>query len=157
MIKFFKILMQKLFQLSSKHRPELTYLSLIFSGPSHCQTSIARNCYFACIETRGKHKNDDESDSDDLWTITITNMNDIHQHNMMMNMIIMMNISIMMNMMVQSTPVISRLLGAKICERELSDSPVISREGHDSRLPGSQTHIHDIFWRLQISKQYVER
>ena len=27
----------------------------------------------------------------------------------------------------QSTPVISRLLGAKICERELSGSPVISR------------------------------
>ena len=36
----------------------------------------------------------------------------------------------------QSTPVISRLLGAKICERELSGSPVISREGHDSRLEG---------------------
>ena len=28
--------------------------------------------------------------------------------------------------LVQSTPVISRLLGAKICERELSGSPVIS-------------------------------
>ena len=28
---------------------------------------------------------------------------------------------------IQSTPVISRLLGAKIRERELSDSPVISR------------------------------
>ena len=32
-----------------------------------------------------------------------------------------------MHFKIQSTPVISRLLGAKICERELSGSPVISR------------------------------
>ena len=38
----------------------------------------------------------------------------------------------------QSTPVISRQLGAKICERELSGSPVISRE--NSQLPGSESH-----------------
>ena len=42
---------------------------------------------------------------------------------------------------VQSTPVISHQLGAKICERELSGSPVISREGPNSRLAGSQSHI----------------
>ena len=39
----------------------------------------------------------------------------------------------------QSTPVISRLLGAKIRERKLSGSPVISREGQDSRI---QDHRH---------------
>ena len=31
----------------------------------------------------------------------------------------------------------------------------LSREGHDSRLPVSQTHIHDIFWRLQISNSML--
>ena len=49
---------------------------------------------------------------------------------------------------IQSTPVISRLLGAKIRERELSGSPVISREGADSRI---QDH------RPTTLKQYVER
>ena len=36
----------------------------------------------------------------------------------------------------QSTPIISRLLGAKICERELSGSPVISRKATTSDLQG---------------------
>ena len=48
---------------------------------------------------------------------------------------------------VQSTPVISRLLGAKICEREFSGSPVIAMtrdfQGHR---PTYMT-----FWRLQLS------
>ena len=56
---------------------------------------------------------------------------------------------------VQSTPVISRHLGAKIRERELSGSPVISREGPNSRLAGSQSHI--LTSAPLKPKQYVER
>ena len=48
-------------------------------------------------------------------------------------------------------PVGSQNLRARI--KWFSRYLALSREGHDSRLPGSQTHIHDIFWRLQISKQ----
>ena len=55
--------------------------------------------------------------------------------------------------MVQLTPVISRLLGAKIRELELSGSPVILREGHGSRLSGSQTHT----LVSATLKQFVER
>ena len=46
---------------------------------------------------------------------------------------------------VQSTPVISRLLGAKIRERELSGSPVISREGHDSRIQDHRPTLPGIY------------
>ena len=56
---------------------------------------------------------------------------------------------------VQSTPIISRQLGAKIRERELSGSPVISREGPNSRLAGSQSHI--LTSAPLKPKQYVER
>ena len=31
----------------------------------------------------------------------------------------------------------------------------LSREGHDSQLAGSQTHVHDIFWHLQISNSML--
>ena len=49
----------------------------------------------------------------------------------------------------QSTPVILRLLGAKILERELSGSPVISRRLANS---GSQTHTRR---RLQLSNSML--
>ena len=55
---------------------------------------------------------------------------------------------------VQSTPVISRQLGAKIRERELSGSPVISR-GPNSGLPGSESHT--VTSAPLKPKQYVER
>ena len=57
--------------------------------------------------------------------------------------------------LVQSTPVILRQLGAKIRERELSGSPVISREGPNSRLPGSESHT--VTSAPLKPKQYVER
>ena len=57
------------------------------------------------------------------------------------------------NCLVQSTPVISRLLGAKIRERELSGSPVISRcratrefritDPHSQRLQLSNSMLSD--------------
>ena len=50
---------------------------------------------------------------------------------------------------VQSTPVISRLLGAKICKRELSGSPVISRCRAKATDPHSQA--------FTTRKQYVVR
>ena len=56
---------------------------------------------------------------------------------------------------IQSTPVISRLLGAKIRKRELSGSPVISRFRAKAMTRDLQTHIHDIFWRLQISNSML--
>ena len=58
-----------------------------------------------------------------------------------------------MGIPIQSTPVISRQLGAKIRERELSGSPVISHE--NSRLAGSQSHI--LTSAPLKPKQYVER
>ena len=56
---------------------------------------------------------------------------------------------------VQSTPVISHQLGAKIREHKLSGSPVISREGPNSRLPGSESHT--VTSAPLKPKQYVER
>ena len=53
------------------------------------------------------------------------------------------------NIVAQSTPVISRLLGAKIRERELSGSPVISRRLANS---GSQNHTRR---RLQLSNSML--
>ena len=62
---------------------------------------------------------------------------------------------------IQSTPVISRLLGAKISERELSGSPIISRcrakaPTREFRItdPHSQASHSQAFTTL---KQYVER
>ena len=59
---------------------------------------------------------------------------------------------------VQSTPVISRHLGAKIRERELSGSPVISRESAKAQtgdFHGSESHT--VTSARLITKQYVER
>ena len=60
------------------------------------------------------------------------------------------------NELIQSTPVISRLLGAKIRERELSGSPVISR--YRAKATTREIRITDpdplAFTTL---KQYVER
>ena len=56
----------------------------------------------------------------------------------------------------QSTPVISRLLGAKIRERELSGSPVISRcraKATTREFRITDTHSQPFTTR----KQYVER
>ena len=49
------------------------------------------------------------------------------------------------SLIVQSTPVISRLLGAKIRERELSGSPVMSREGHDSRIQDHRPTLPGVY------------
>ena len=60
--------------------------------------------------------------------------------------------------MVQSTPVISRHLGAKIRERELSGSPVISRfraKALTRDFHGSESHT--VTSAPLITKQYVER
>ena len=51
---------------------------------------------------------------------------------------------------VQSTPLILRLLEAKIRERKLSGSPVILRFRAKAKTQDLQSH-------LQLSKQYVER
>ena len=51
--------------------------------------------------------------------------------------------------------VISRQLGARIRERELSGSPVILREGPNSRLAGSQSHT--VMSAPLKPKQYVEQ
>ena len=56
---------------------------------------------------------------------------------------------------VQSTPVISRHLGAKIQERELSGSPVISRKAQTRDFHGSESHT--VTSAPLITKQYVER
>ena len=56
---------------------------------------------------------------------------------------------------VQSTPVISRQLGAKIRERELSGSPVISRFRAKAQTRNFQDQIPTL-WPLK-PKQYVER
>ena len=59
---------------------------------------------------------------------------------------------------VQSTPVISRELGAKIRERELSGSPVISRfraKAQTRDFHGSESHI--VTSAPFKPKQYVER
>ena len=58
----------------------------------------------------------------------------------------------------QSTPVISRHLGAKIRERELSGSPVISRfraKAQTRDFHGSASHT--VTSAPLITKQYVER
>ena len=54
---------------------------------------------------------------------------------------------------VQSTPVISRLLGAKIRERELSGSPVISR----CRAKATTREFHTHSQPFTTRKQHVER
>ena len=58
--------------------------------------------------------------------------------------------------MIQSTPVISRMLGSKIREREISGSPVISR--CRAKVPTREFRITDphsqVFTPL---KQYVKR
>ena len=57
---------------------------------------------------------------------------------------------------IQSTPVISRLLGAKIRERELSGSPVISRcraKATTREFRITDTHSQPLTTR----KQYAER
>ena len=46
---------------------------------------------------------------------------------------------------IQSTPVILCLLGAKIRERELSGSPVISREGHHSRIQDHRPTLPGVY------------
>ena len=57
---------------------------------------------------------------------------------------------------VQSTPVISRLLGSKIRERELSGSPVISR--CRAKAPTRKFRITDPHSQAFTTlKQYVER
>ena len=57
---------------------------------------------------------------------------------------------------VQSTPVISRLLGAKIRERKLSGSPVISR--CRAKAPTLEFRITDPHSQAFTTlKQYVER
>ena len=59
---------------------------------------------------------------------------------------------------IQSTPVISRQLGAKIRERELSGSPVISRESAKAQtrdFHGLEDHI--VTSAPFKPKQYVER
>ena len=59
-------------------------------------------------------------------------------------------------LVVQSTPVISRLLGAKICERELSGSPVISR--CHAKATTREFRITDPHSQAFTTlKQYVER
>ena len=80
------------------------------------------------------NNNDDDEDDDD-------------------DMIMMM---IMIIIMIQSTPVISRLLGAKIRERELSGSPVISRcraKATTREFRITDTHSQPLTTR----KQYAER
>ena len=47
--------------------------------------------------------------------------------------------------LIQSTPVISRLLGAKIRERELSGSPVILRESTDSRIQDHRPTLPGVY------------
>ena len=57
---------------------------------------------------------------------------------------------------IQSTPVISRLLGAKIRERELSGSPVISR--YRAKATTREFRITDTHSQpFTTRKQYVER
>ena len=59
---------------------------------------------------------------------------------------------------IQSTPVISRQLGAKIRERELSGSPVISRfraKAQTRDFHGSESHI--VTSAPFKPKQYVEQ
>ena len=65
-------------------------------------------------------------------------------------------------MRVQSTPVISRQLGAKICERELSGSPVISRFRISRFRAKAQTrdfqdHSHTVTSVTLKPKQHDER
>ena len=50
---------------------------------------------------------------------------------------------------VQLTPLISRQLGAKICERELSSSPVISRFREKAQIRDLQDHSPTL-WRLHL-------
>ena len=58
--------------------------------------------------------------------------------------------------LLQSTPVISRLLGAKIRERELSGSPVISR--YRAKATTREFRITDTHSQpFTTRKQYVER
>ena len=58
--------------------------------------------------------------------------------------------------LIQSTTVISRLLGAKICERELSGSPVISRKPRLATCRVTDPHTWHILASTNL-KQYVER
>ena len=68
-----------------------------------------------------------------------------------------------MECLLHSTPVISRQLGGKIRERELSGSPVISREISRAfaRRPKLATSMDQspTLWRLHLlnPKQYVKR
>ena len=59
---------------------------------------------------------------------------------------------------IQSTPVISRHLGAKIRKRELSGSPVMSRESAKAQTRDfHRSESHTVTSAPLITKQYVER
>ena len=65
-------------------------------------------------------------------------------------------VTLLGNVLIQSTPVISRLLGAKIRERELSGSPVISR--CRAKATTREFRITDPYSQAFTTlKQYVER
>ena len=57
---------------------------------------------------------------------------------------------------IQSTPVISRLLGSKFRERELSGSPVISREGADSRIQDHRPTFPGVYTSQTVCWAIIE-